>query len=80
MQSSTLTTCQIPVSTLQEAPFNLVWGSQATAKVIAINAYGESALSEASSAGAFIITIPSEPTILANDPAITKAGEVGLTW
>ena len=79
MKSSTLTTCQIPVSTLQEAPFNLVWGSQATAKVIATNAYGESETSETSS-GALIITIPSEPTQLANDPAITKAGEVGLTW
>lgn len=79
MSSSILTTCQIPVSLLRTGPFNLDWGSEVVSKVIAVNSLGESGESEAS-AGALLITVPTQPLGLTDVPAEAEAGSVKLTW
>jgi hypothetical protein len=42
MTLSTDLTCTIPATVLREAPFNLLWGDNILAKVVAINSYGSS--------------------------------------
>ena len=79
MTNSVLTTCQIPVSLLRTNPFNLDWGSEVVAKVIAFNSLGESGESQASS-GALLITIPTQPLGLTDLPAEAKAGSIKLSW
>jgi len=63
MTASQLTTCTVPVSVLRAAPFSLEWGSSVFAKVVAINAYGDSLASVAGN-GAVITTNPDQPTNL----------------
>lgn len=46
MSSSTDTTCMINVSVFKAAPYELPWGASVWAKVIAINVYGDSDLSD----------------------------------
>ena len=79
MSNSVLTTCQIPVSLLRTNPFNLDWGSEVFAKVIAFNNLGESSESQAS-AGALLITVPTQPLGLTDLPTEAKAGSIKLTW
>ena len=40
------TICSVPISTLKAAAFTLPWGAEIWAKVVAINLYGESEVSE----------------------------------
>lgn len=42
MTTSTAISCTIPVNVFRTAPFELEWGASIFAKVIAINAYGDS--------------------------------------
>lgn len=72
-------TCVIPVTTLTAAPFELNWGDSVYAKVIASNIKGESLESEEGN-GAIIITSPSPPINLAEDPTIRSYTTVGLQW
>jgi hypothetical protein len=44
--NSIATSCTIPVTSLKSAPFSLPWGSSVYAKVIAINLYGNSQVSD----------------------------------
>ena len=60
MSQSTALTCAIPLTTLQN-DYGLDWGSETSAKLLAVNAYGDSALSTKSDAAA-IITVPGAPT------------------
>lgn len=62
----TAKSCSIPIAVLNSAPFNLAWGSSVYAKVSAINAYGESAMSTVGNGG-LLITSPSAPINLAED-------------
>lgn len=55
--------CTVPSTVLNAAPFNLAWGSQVYAKVIAQNAYGNSLESDPGS-GARILTKPDAPLFL----------------
>ena len=73
------TTCTVPISTLQAAPYNLVWGATVYAKVLATNAVGSSDLSVASG-GVIITTNPDPPSSLANNAAITNVSIIALTW
>ena len=56
-------TCSVPIDTLRNSPFNLVWGDSIVAKVTAINAYGSS-LSSIEGNGAIIVTVPDSPLSL----------------
>jgi len=49
------------------------------AVVSATNSYGESALSSPGS-GAVIVLVPSSPVGLADNPSITNAQRIGITW
>jgi len=71
--------CTIPSYKFVEAPFNLAWGSNLIAKVIAINIKGASIESDAGSGG-IILTEPDAPVNLVNLPLITNANSVGLDW
>ena len=54
------TTCTVPISILQAAPYNLAWGASIYATVIATNIAGSSAASP-SGYGAVIVKSPSVP-------------------
>ena len=71
--------CLVPISSLIIQPYNIVWGSQIWAKVVAINIKGSSATSDAGT-GAIILTNPDAPLALANVAAITLATQIGITW
>ena len=79
MSSSSATSCVIPVATLRASPYNLEWGEAVYARVAALNAYGSSELSSEGN-GAKIITAPSAPSNLANNPLVTSSTKIGLTW
>jgi len=51
------TECSISVQILMDAPFNLPWGSNIHAKLIATNLYGDS-IESAVGNGALMITLP----------------------
>ncbi len=72
-------TCNIPIATLQQPPFNLPWGSSIYAKVTATNLVNPSTESNVGN-GAIILTSPDAPLSLDNVPAITDATRIGLSW
>ena len=57
METSTVTTCTIPVTALRASPFSLAWGTSVYAKVVAKNLYGSSLVSSVGN-GAVITTTP----------------------
>jgi hypothetical protein len=57
--------CEIPISKLLLEPFNIAWGAEINARLIAINVVGESAPSLAGS-GLIILREPDAPTGLTN--------------
>jgi len=71
--------CTIPFTTLRSSLFNLILGNSVMVQVVASNTYGDSALSPAGS-GAVIQYVPDAPLLVANDPTITSATRIGLTW
>lgn len=73
------TRCEIPVSTLRVAPFNLYWGDSVYAKVIAFNMYGQSLESDTGN-GAIIITYPDAPLFLEEDLNYRDWTTLGLKW
>lgn len=60
-------------------PYSLPWGADVYAKVIAINIYGMSEISDAGN-GAAIITNPDAPVTLAEDYSLRTATSLSLTW
>jgi len=60
MTASVGTSCTIQVSKLRAEPFSLEWGTGVYAKIMAINIYGNSVISEPGN-GAIIITNPDTP-------------------
>jgi len=64
---------------LTAAPYSLTLGDSVFAKVVAINFYGESQVSDAGNGGT-ILYVPSAPVGLADNTAITTASVIGLTW
>jgi hypothetical protein len=79
MSLLTTTTCTVPVTSLRASPYSLEWGTNVHAKVIAINAYGNS-LESAEGNGAVITTTPDAPTSVAEVTAERTKSTLGLTW
>ena len=73
------TECSVPKLTFRSSPFDLPWGSSIWAKVIAYNAYGDSAESLLGN-GAVILTMPDAPTDLAEVYSERDATSLGLSW
>jgi hypothetical protein len=71
--------CSIPVQSLVAQPFNLPWGAQIYAKIIAINVYGVSQASPIGD-GATIITYPDAPLTFVEDYSLRTATSLSLTW
>lgn len=57
------TQCEIPLATIEAAPYSLVQGDEVYAKVIATNFYGDSAKSPSGN-GALVQVVPSAPVNL----------------
>ena len=55
------------------------WGSSVHAKVIATNIVNSSDMSNSGNGG-IILTNPAAPVSLANNPLVTTASVIGLTW
>ncbi len=53
-------TCSIPIRTLRNSPYNLMWGMSVYATISASNIYGTS-IDSISGNGAVILTVPSPP-------------------
>jgi len=71
--------CVIPLTKMYGSPFNLILGDNVYAKIVAINSYGNS-LPSAPGDGAAVVLPPDAPIGLANNPALTNANQVGITW
>jgi len=57
----------------------MVLGDQVYAKITAINLYGSS-LASVPGDGAAVVFLPESPINFANNPVITAATRIGLTW
>jgi hypothetical protein len=75
----TNTECTIPLSELIASIYNLDWGSEINAKVIAFNLYGDSTESDVGN-GAIILTNPDAPVNLIEVYAERSATSLGLSW
>ena len=71
--------CFINLDTLIVAPYSLVLNEDIWAKVVAFNVYGDSPISDAGN-NALTKLIPDAPVNLANNPAVTNALRIGLSW
>jgi len=73
------TECFISLTTLIEAPFNLVRDESILAKVVATNFYGSSEQSIEGN-GASMLVYPDPPITLQNDATVTDASKIRFTW
>lgn len=64
-------TCTFPISYLKTTPYDLEWGVEIYARLIAVNMYGNSVTSIEGN-GAIILTVPDAPTDLANNALVTS--------
>jgi hypothetical protein len=71
--------CTISLLTLRSAPYNLILGDSVWVKVISVNTYGESELSQPGN-GAVIQLVPDAPINLTNDLQVTNANAIKLSW
>ena len=71
--------CSINVSHLRAAPFNLPWGTNVHAKIIASNTKGDSIESNPGK-GAIITTKPDAPINIGEDLTFRTSTTLGLTW
>jgi titin len=72
-----VTTCEIPLLTLQDPPFSLVLGDLVQARIRAVNLVSESVDSSQNTAGALIETVPSAPPVAPRrDPLTTMTSLV----
>jgi hypothetical protein len=67
------------VSTLRSSPFSHSWGASIYAKVVAINVYGNSLISNEGN-GAIITTSPDSPINLTEDTTLRTKSTIGLIW
>jgi hypothetical protein len=61
------------------SPFNLILGDHIFAKIVAVNSYGNS-LPSVPGDGAAVVLLPDAPINLANNPSLTNAIQIGITW
>lgn len=59
------------------APYSLLLGNDILARIVAINAYGDSVVSSIGG-GAVILLTPDAPVSLANIPLLTRDNKIGL--
>ena len=71
--------CQVPITKLRTAPYNLPWGASIYAKVVATNYYGSSAVSDPVN-GAIILTIPDAPAGIVENFSLKSGTTISLTW
>lgn len=71
--------CEIPTSELLTSPFDLTWGSEVVAKLIATNIWGNSAES-AAGGGAFLLKVGDAPINLKELPDYRTATTLALSW
>ena len=71
--------CSVQLSTLANAPFNLVQGDSIKAKVIAINVKGASPDSPVGTGATFIV-VPEAPVNLRSDTSAMTDQKIKLTW
>lgn len=71
--------CQVPITKLRTAPYNLPWGSSIYAKVVATNFYGSSAVSDPVN-GAIILTIPDAPKGIVENINLKSGTTISLAW
>lgn len=71
--------CVVPLTKMYVSPFNLILGDHIFAKIVAINSYGNS-LPSVPGDGAAVVMLPDAPIGLANNPALTNANQIGITW
>lgn len=67
----------MPSASFIQAPFNLPYGSDIYAKIIAVNVKGDSVMSDEGNGGV-IQTVPDAPIDLVNLPLVTLATQIGL--
>jgi hypothetical protein len=61
------------------SPFNLILGDSIDAIVVASNVYGDSDASVVGSGGN-IVYVPDKPINFKDDPLITTANQIGMSW
>jgi hypothetical protein len=71
--------CSINSELLNQAPFNIAWGSEVFARVSAVNDYGESNFSPVGGGGV-IITKPDPPRNIVENLSMRSLNSVGFTW
>lgn len=71
--------CHVTIATLIASPYLLDGGDSISAKVIAVNQYGESDYSIEGN-GAYYTEIPNAPINLAEDISVRTTSTNGLTW
>jgi hypothetical protein len=71
--------CSVSNYVLNQAPFDLAWGSSIYAKVTATNIKGSSTVSIEGN-GAIILRAPDAPINFANDASVTAEDQIGLIW
>jgi len=79
MLLSSSVTCSVPASALVAEPFSLDWGDSVIAKVLAVNAYGDS-LESAEGNGAVILTYPGAPLDILEVEADRSRSSLGISW
>ena len=67
------------MASLEAAPFSLSLGATIDVKIIAVNIYGDSAISQVGS-GATLVYVPDKPINIANMPEVTNALRIGVKW
>jgi hypothetical protein len=73
------TSCDVPLSTLTSAPYNLLFGDSVYAKVVATNVKG-STVGSLEGNSAIIITKPDSPINLVEDLSQRTSSALGLVW
>lgn len=71
--------CQVPISKLRTAPYNLPWGSSIYFKVNATNFYGSSGVSEPVN-GAIILTYPDAPKSIIENFSFKTGTSISFAW
>lgn len=71
--------CTVPLAVLTSAPYSLALGDSVYAQIIAVNFYGDSGISAIGN-GATCVLVPSPPTALMNNGAITNDRQIGFSW
>ena len=71
--------CNVAAYLLNEAPFNLPWGTNVHVKISAYNVKGESIHSGVAN-GATIIAVPDAPILLKENPVLRTSTTLGLVW